>query len=396
MVNSHPIQYFAPLYAYLNRDPSLEITALYCSDSSLRGTVDPGFGRPVTWDVDLLSGYDVRWLGERAKSRAPAGFWSLVCPEVWAEIRNGKFDAVWLHGYAYAAYVLAFVAAKWHGIPVLIRSETHLGLQRSSIRRWIRDTVLSFAYRFVDGFLAIGTANREYYRSLGVPERKIFDVPYTVDNERLIASANISATERMQIRRKFDLPEDVPMVIFASKLIPRKHPDDVVRAMRYLQDRYIRASLLIVGTGDMENQLRSLCAELQVANVAFAGFVNQTEMPRVLGASDIFVLPSENEPWGLIVNEAMCAALPVVVGSGLGCTRDLVDDGINGHLIASGDALRLADGLERLLEDDERRIAFGSASLAKMQKWGYGQCKDGVLKYVNLARKGRERTFSAA
>ncbi len=54
VVNSHPIQYFAPLYAYLCRDPSLKVTALYCSDFSLRGAVDPGFKQAVTWDVDLL------------------------------------------------------------------------------------------------------------------------------------------------------------------------------------------------------------------------------------------------------------------------------------------------------------------------------------------------------
>ena len=80
VVNSHPIQYFAPLYAFLNRDPSLEVTALYCSDLSLRGGMDPGFGQSVKWDVDLLGGYRSVFLGTRATSREPAGFWSLVCP----------------------------------------------------------------------------------------------------------------------------------------------------------------------------------------------------------------------------------------------------------------------------------------------------------------------------
>jgi len=112
VVNSHPIQYFAPLYAYLNRDPELEVTALYCSDFSLRGGVDPGFKQVVTWDVDLLEGDRHVFLGERAKRRSIGGFWSLVRPEVWGEIRSGRYDAVWLHGYGYAAYVLASLAAK--------------------------------------------------------------------------------------------------------------------------------------------------------------------------------------------------------------------------------------------------------------------------------------------
>lgn len=82
VVNSHPIQYFAPLYAYLSCDAALEITALYCSDFSLRGGLDPDFKRTVAWDVDLLTGYRSVFLGERAKRRTPSGFWSLVCPQV--------------------------------------------------------------------------------------------------------------------------------------------------------------------------------------------------------------------------------------------------------------------------------------------------------------------------
>ena len=155
VVNSHPIQYFAPLYAYLNRDPVLQVTALYCSDFSLCGAIDPGFKQAVTWDVDLLSGYRSVFLGENAKKRIPAGFWSLICPQAWSEIRSGRYDAVLLHGYSYAVNVLALLAAKTKGLPVFMRSETHLGLQRKRVKRWLRDTALSIAYRFVDGLLAI-------------------------------------------------------------------------------------------------------------------------------------------------------------------------------------------------------------------------------------------------
>ena len=64
MLNSHPIQYFAPLYAYLNTAPDLEVTALYLSDVSIRGGKDSGFGRDVKWDVDLLAGYRSVFLGK--------------------------------------------------------------------------------------------------------------------------------------------------------------------------------------------------------------------------------------------------------------------------------------------------------------------------------------------
>ena len=74
VLNSHPIQYFAPLYAYLNSAPDLEVTALYLSDASIRGGKDRDFGREVKWDLDLLSGYPSVFLGEAARRRDPAGF----------------------------------------------------------------------------------------------------------------------------------------------------------------------------------------------------------------------------------------------------------------------------------------------------------------------------------
>src|SRR5579863_6352240 len=83
VLNSHPIQYFAPLYAYLNATPDLEVTTLYLSDFSIRGGRDAGFAQNVKWDLDLLAGYPSVFLGERAHMRAPRGFWSLIAPQVW-------------------------------------------------------------------------------------------------------------------------------------------------------------------------------------------------------------------------------------------------------------------------------------------------------------------------
>lgn len=379
VVNSHPIQYFAPLYAYLNRDPALEVTALYCSDFSLRGAIDPEFKQAVTWDVDLLTGYHSVFLGEASKRRAPNGFWSLVCPQIWSEIRNGRYDAVWLHGYNHAAYVLALLAAKSRGLPVFMRSETHLGLIRRSWRTWIRDSVLSIAYRFLDGFWAIGSANRAYYRALGVPEDKIFDVPYTVDNDRFIKAANLSRGERAEVRARFGISAGSPVVLYASKLMRRKHPDDVIHAMARLRNHTPSPTLLMIGTGEMEQELRDLASSLLMENVVFGGFINQTELPKIYAASDIFVLPSENEPWGLIVNEVMCAGIPVVVSDEVGCVPDLLKEGVNGFQMKAGDAGSLAIAIKKLLTDDIKRREMGAASLAIIRNWDYKRCQMGII-----------------
>jgi glycosyltransferase involved in cell wall biosynthesis len=388
VVNSHPIQYFAPLYAYVSGDESLGVTALYCSDVSVRGGHDPGFGMTVRWDVELLSGYESVFLGRRAAQRTPGGFWSLVVPELWTEIRSGRYDVIWLHGYAYAAFVIAFLAAKSRGIPVLMRSETHLGLARASWRRRLRDLLLARAYRFVDAFLAIGAANRDYYRSLGVADGRIFDVPYTVDNARFIAESSVSQDRRNEIRQSFGIPSGVPVVLYASKLIGTKRPQDLLAAAARLRDAGHDCRLLVVGSGEMDAELRGLAAALGLDNVVFAGFVNQAELPAVLASADVFVLPSDYEPWGLIVNEAMCAGLPVVLSDKVGCAGDLVEHGVNGLQYPAGDAEALAVALAMLLSDAPLRTRMGRASRDRIRGWSYAECLRGLKAAVSSVHRG--------
>jgi glycosyltransferase involved in cell wall biosynthesis len=390
ILNSHPIQYFAPLYAFLNKDEGLDITALYCSDFSLRGGLDPGFNQSVSWDVDLLSGYRSIFLGDyQAGKRTPKGFWSLIVPELWHEVRSGKYDAVVLHGYNYAAYVIAFLAAKSKGIPVMMRSETHLGLSRKKWKQRLRDGVLSVIYRHVDSFLSIGSANRTYYRSLGIPENRIFDVPYTVDNERFIKAARLSPEERISVRKSLGLPGAGPVILFASKFMRRKHPDDVLRAAESLRNMGLQFTILMIGAGEMEAELKKMAASLKLDNIIFGGFVNQAELPRVYAACDVFVLPSENEPWGLIVNEVMCAGLPVVVADKVGCAPDLVKDGVNGFLIQAGNVPSLVRALHRLIVDDDLRGRMGRESLRLIMNWSYEQCRLGVRSAVASLRHER-------
>jgi glycosyltransferase involved in cell wall biosynthesis len=387
VVNSHPIQYFAPLYAYLNRSTDIEVTALYASDFSLRGAVDPGFQQAVTWDVDLLSGYPSVFMGKNATKRTPGSFWSIVCPQVWGEVRSGKYDAVLIHGYAFAVNLIAALAAKSKGLPIFVRSETHLRLQRAGWKRRLRDMALSFFYRFVNGFFAIGTANRAYYRALGIPDEKIFDVPYTVDNDRFISAAALTPAERLKVRQLHGLPTTGLVVLYSSKFMRRKHPDDLVRAMATLQREGISATLFMVGTGEMESELRTLVAEQKMTNVVFGGFVNQAELPRVFAASDVFVLPAENEPWGLIVNEAMCAGLPVIVSEEVGCVPDLVENGVSGFHVVAGDVASLVKALRIVLTDHDKRLSVGKAALETVRGWNYHQCGIGIRRALRRCLK---------
>jgi len=379
VLNSHPIQYFAPLYAYLNAAPDLDVTALYLSDFSIRGGRDAGFGQDVTWDLDLLAGYRSVFLRDAAHTREPEGFWSLIAPQVWSELRSGRYDVVWLHGHQYAANLMALMAAKTAGLPVMMRGDPHLGLPCRGIKSILRRPLLGMLYRACDRLLAVGSANAAFYRAMGVSDQKIFLVPYSVDNDRFVQSVNLTNDQRAEVRKRYSVPADRPSVLFAAKFTRQKRAGDLLEAARRLNLETDRPfTVVMAGSGELEEELRTFCTAHALDNVVFTGFVNQSELPAVYGASDIFVLPSEHEPWGLAVNEAMCASLPVVVCREVGCVADLVRDGINGYTPEAGDIEGLVRALRRLIEDEGLRRRQGQASLTRIMHWGYQECLDGV------------------
>jgi glycosyltransferase involved in cell wall biosynthesis len=379
VLNSHPIQYFAPLYAYLNSAPDLEVTALYLSDVSIRGGKDVEFGREVKWDVDLLAGYRSVFLGAAARHREPGGFWSLFVAQVWGELRSGRYDVLWLHGHSYAANLIALMAAKSKSLPVMMRGETHLGLPCRRMKAILRRPLMGALYSQCDRLLAIGSLNATFYRAMGVPDEKVFLVPYSVDNDRFVRSTQLTDEQRIQVRKRYKIAVDQPAVLYAAKFTKRKRPGDVLKAARQLKCESKRPfTVVMAGSGELEPELRTFCADYGLDNVVFTGFVNQSELPALYGAADVFVLPSENEPWGLAVNEAMCAGLPVVVSREVGCVPDLVRDGVNGYSPAAGDIPGLSHALRRLIEDEALRRRQGQASLARIQEWGYQECLQGI------------------
>jgi glycosyltransferase involved in cell wall biosynthesis len=377
-VNSHPIQYFVPLYRRINASDDIEAVPVYLTRHGLRGDIDPGFGQAFTWDIDLLSGTNPIF-AKGAESRAlNPGPLRMIVPDIWRIIRNGDFDAVVIHGHNFGANHVAALAAKSRGIPVLTRGETHLGLPMSPLKTAVRKVIMSAYYRLFGGFLTIGTLNRAFYRAMGVPESRIFSFPYTVDNDRMIAAATLSADERTAWRARIGVTDDKPAILFLSKFQPRKHAGDLIGAARLLKDRGLDCHIILAGSGEMDAALHAQAAEQPDLSIHFPGFFNQSDVPKLLGACDIFVLPSQAEPWGLIVNEAMCAGLPIVASEEIGSVVDLVRPGVNGATFPATNVPALAAALEPMLRDPAARAAMGQASLDIIRDWNYDRCVEGL------------------
>jgi glycosyltransferase involved in cell wall biosynthesis len=201
-----------------------------------------------------------------------------------------------------------------------------------------------------------------------------------VDNARFLQAADLTVSKRASIRRRYNVPADRPAVLFAAKFTPQKRPGDLLEAARRIKMRQDRPfTIVMAGSGELDQELRAFCVDNSLDNVVFTGFVNQLDLPALYAASDVFVLPAdEYEHWGLAVNEAMCARLPIVVSREIGCVPDLVQDGVNGYTPAAGDVEGIARAVQLLIADESLRRRQGESSLARIMQWGYRECLEGL------------------
>ncbi len=371
---THPIQYQAPLLRRLAREPGLDLTVFFCSDFTTRKFLDPSFGRVIDWDVPLLKGYPhefLRALGGRER----VSFWRPCNYGLGRSLKEGRFDVLWIHGYNRWFHWVAIRSAKRLGLKVLIRDEATLVSARRSIgKRLLKAGFFMGLNRLVDGFLAIGSLNREYYRHYGIPEEKIFWMPYAVDNGFFQAEARKAGARREEWRRELGLAPARPVILFLSKLEPRKRPADLLAAFIHLSRQAVLAEppyLLFVGEGEQRQPLEELARGMGLEGVRFLGFKNQTELPAYYDLCDVFVLPSVAEPWGLVVNEAMNAGKAVIVSDQVGCGPDLVRNGENGYTFPCGDIPALAAALQGVLADPVHCRRLGQKSREIISQWGF-------------------------
>ena len=149
-----------------------------------------------------------------------------------------------------------------------------------------------------------------------------------------------------------------------------------MRAAAVLKREGILFRLVLIGSGEMEQELRVLATELELNNVDFVGFVNQSRIPKYYAASDVFVLPSRHDGWGVVINQALAAGLPIITSNAVGAGLDLVENGQ-----AAAFTVRLVDGENDLRVFDLRRGNI------------FAECSEGHGGAVEIEHTGFLRQF---
>lgn len=382
ILNSHPIQYFAPFYRFAAADPEIDLTVFYGSRQGLESYRDRGFGDvEISWDVPLLEGYESVFLENWRSVERLEGFWSLINPSLYEQLRRRDIEVLVIHGYQYATNLMAIAAARKLGIKVLIRGDTNPKIRRKFWKSTLRQGVLRLLYRQIDGALAAGKLNAEHYRRHGMKESRIFEMPFAVNND-YFQSRILNPEQAAEFRRREGLEATTPVILFASKMSPRKRAGDLLEAYWRARENGCDAQLVFVGDGIQRSALEQQAGQKGLDKVYFAGFRNQSELPAWYSIADIFVLPSAREPWGLVTNEVMNAGVPVICTDEVGAAADLVHHGETGYVYPAGEVERLSEHLRVLVEQPRMRRKMGEAARERIDQWGFRQALAGLKQAV--------------
>ncbi|HUR82864.1 MAG TPA: glycosyltransferase family 4 protein [Thermoanaerobaculia bacterium] len=371
IVASHVIQYQDPFFRRLAATAGVDVTVYYCSRAGAEVYRDADMGTSLKWDIDLLQGYRHVFLRNFGRGD---GYARLINPGVVTRV--AKHDAVLLMlGWGTITSLLAIAACRLTGTPFFLYGDSSFPPVVKGWRDRVRATFLRAIFRLAGAFMVSGVLNAEYYRHYGANPDRFFLLPWAIDNERFAEAGRFAPGERAAMRERFGIAPDRVAFVFSAKLVARKDPMTLLRALAAMPHRD-RAVAVFLGHGELREPLETF-ARAEKLDVRFAGFVNQGDLPKHYAMCDVFVLPSTYEPRGAVINEAMACGLPVIVTDRCGSIGDIVLEGENAFIYPAGDVDALADALEAML-DETLRARMAGRSREIIDAWDYARGVRGV------------------
>jgi glycosyltransferase involved in cell wall biosynthesis len=276
----------------------------------------------------------------------PKRDWTLhINPSVLYTLSKSKPQKLILGGYDSITSLLALFFSKLFGIESILWYESTQdsgNLNHSFLKK-----LKKFLINRFNKFAVPGAQAKANLIALGVKAEKIYIAPNVVNNAYFAWKVKEYKAVKEQVKDSLGLPDKV--ILYVGQLIERKGLHVLLEAYKNMHNRDV--GLLIVGDGPLKSQYEQYCLENELNQVKFVGFQDMSALPLYFAISDLFVLPSFREVWGLVVNEAMASGLPVLCSKYAGCAYDLIQEGMNGYTFDPHDMSELSMKLGWMLED---------------------------------------------
>jgi glycosyltransferase involved in cell wall biosynthesis len=293
-----------------------------------------------------------------------------------------QIDAVFVQGCGDMARLRIIRWCQQHRVPCFLTGDFNIcSDNHRPLKQWLKHRVYNRGVGWSYGLMPCGEhglALLHRYGGRGKPE---YMFPFVPD-VGLFQNTPLEAIERM--REKFSLDPERRRIVFSARLMEAKRPDLAVAAFAAIADERPEWDLVMIGDGPLRSEVEATVPERLRKRVKWLGFLESTEeIAGVYAQCDVMVLPSDHEPWGVVVVEAASSGLAIVASDVVGAAPELVKPDVNGALFPKGDAAALADEL-RTITRPERLDDAKRQSLVVVREW-LAQC-DPVAAFRNALR----------
>ena len=243
-----------------------------------------------------------------------------ITPSILRLLRRERFDVLIIAGWSVFACQVALVWARATGTPYLLFSENHHREPRPDWIVRLRKLVLPHLIGPASGNLVTGTLAARHVESFGADPERTTVFPNTIDVVALTSRASEAVQRRDSIRERFGIPADAFVVIQVSRLIPVKAIEVTIEAVARASTMTDRQLVLVLVGDGPERQALELRARKAGIDARFLGFLEGDDLVDAYAVGDVSVLLSRRETWGVVINEAMAAGLPIIATDRVGAT----------------------------------------------------------------------------
>lgn len=282
-------------------------------------------------------------------------------------LKANNVRAVIMFGYRYISYRRTIRYCHHSGIPLFVNNDSNIQNDRhmSAAKRWLKARVYGSWIRHVSGVMPMGEYGERFFIRYGANPQRLYRVPYTPDYDSF---AERDESRLQQFRQKFGLSAGRKYFLYSGRLAAVKRVDLLIKAFGAISAERPGWDLVVAGDGPLGDELRQRVPESIRRRVIWTGFLEQDELKSAYHASDVLVLPSDFEPWAVVVQEAMAAGLPVVASDAVGSAHELIADGFSGRIFRAGDVGALQGALLEVSAADGLG-SFKQRSRAALDEW---------------------------
>jgi glycosyltransferase involved in cell wall biosynthesis len=283
----------------------------------------------------------------------------------WIKEQNARF--LLMMGYNDAGRLRVIRFCHKAKIPCWLFGDSNiLGDHATGLKALVKRAVVTRVVASCDGVFSCGSLGKKYFEKYGADPQRCFYFPYEPDYDLI---QNLSAPDLDRAREKFHLSPNRRRIIFSGRLAPVKRPELLLSAFTAIAARRPDWDLLVIGDGPLKQKLSAQVPAELSNRVVWTGFLDdQATVSALYRSGDVLALPSDYEPWALVINEAAAAGLAIVASNVVGAAAELVRDGVNGRLFPPGDLNSLTECLLDVT-DPAKINAMKAASPALLSDW---------------------------